>query len=837
MKKTLLICLILCVVLALTLAIVACVGPDAQPPVDGDSGDGGGSTTPVVDVPQNIEVTDIGAITWKSIYGCTYELEINGVVVPVAKNRYNLADFSTYPTDGVFEFRVRKVDEQGQVGTWSEMKSVTIRGRVINAIALSSVEGFTFTWRNNANASGVEVKVNGTSYSLPKGTTTYTMDAPTQDTTISIIFKGDGVFHLDSEPSTFVYSVESKSYRLDTPKNIYVEEQTVYFDHVVGANYYHLYDYTGHRRTIKVNHFDMETALLVRYIQADADSDVFSASEMVEVSYFGEEGGKGTEEDPYLISTTDQFRYIEHYEAAGISAHYALVADMRFASIAFSEEGETGANFYRMGSFSGHLDGRGHKLTNFKGAYKDGYFTLFSTIHSTGIIENIVIAEANLQTWTEKTADGILHEKGGNVALFAHINRGTIRNITVTASKFIASHDGAAALVNINQGNIENCTVDSKSVISGHSEAGAICIYNEGRVTGCVNHASVSGNGSIGGIVGRNAGYVARCTNYGAVAGSMRVGGIVGYNYNVSLAGVYEYATEVRYCANHGTVTGGVKVGGIAGQNGTDGAEEMGAYAPASAAIYYCYNTAEISGQIAGGLVGDNYATKGANPYRGVVSSFSIGSVSGDITPAEGKIRIFVDTTEYDWITADGGKLYCYYWGGKASTTWPGDPMTRITYQGGTYWYIDIDATCQNVIFSRCGYGGIVYNQSVDIPVAAGTYLYHLVDKKDGEGKWTGGSWSSSATLEANVAPIVGALAGYSQALYDCYYLSDGTQVGHADAMRNNLLYKNGQTVAADALALTSEQIKTAAFVQQLNTLFGSNVFVAGTDYPVFIWE
>ena len=68
-----------------------------------------------------------------------------------------------------------------------------------------------------------------------------------------------------------------------------------------------------------------------------------------------------------------------------------------------------------------------------------------------GIIRNIVIEDTNWRTWTNRTNDGIMHEKGGECAILAYTNRGTIEGITLASGSIKADKDGAAGLVSINR--------------------------------------------------------------------------------------------------------------------------------------------------------------------------------------------------------------------------------------------------------------------------------------------------------------------------------------------------------------------------------------------------
>lgn len=279
-------------------------------------------------------------------------------------------------------------------------------------------------------------------------------------------------------------------------------------------------------------------------------------------------GGTGTVDDPYLIATEDQLRYLANQtdvvragrmdadtnQERSVEGYYQLVQDIELTSEWLPIGNYENSNNYV--AFSGTFDGAGHTISG------------LNTVES------------------DYDAQG----------LFGMVQNATITNLTVEGS------------------------------VTGDSYVGGIVGYvrffydSEGsdwntgatRISNCCNRASVTGRYAVGGIAGSTSGsssssedygtLVSQCSNYGVIHAqrngdfdkhSSAAGGIVGSAGNC----------KVEYCYNRTTVEAGYVTGGIVGQS-------LGL-----AAIYNCYNTGYVydhvtaagytgnSGSIAGRLV------------------------------------------------------------------------------------------------------------------------------------------------------------------------------------------------------------------------------------------
>lgn len=820
--------LILSIILTLSLcmlSLTAC-NPDSEPDDEGKTS---------IDPPEQVSVDATGSVTWDRVSGAfSYELSVNGTVVPVKFTTYNLYDYEDRPADGKFVIKVRAVARDGTQSNWSEEVTFTLSGGKLLYPVINGVTDGVLNWFANSDATDIVFTVNGEERDVDVTATSYDLSVETGDKlSVSITYKGDGVYYQDSSTVTVIYYPQTGTMQLPAPTNVRMEGQVLMFDAVVGADTYYLRDYNNSVVSVNTNVVDMSSGYLTKSVSAGNTNGFYTSSDETDVVYFKEGNGDGSAENPFVITTADEFRYIEFYEGVGLSMHYVLGNDIEFEEIELKED-EYGSNTYKLGSFSGVLDGKGHSVKNLTVYYRDGYSSLFDSVNEEAVIKNLVIDNADWRTWTVKTNDGVMHEKGGDVAILCFTNRGLIQNVTVRNSSVVAVNDGAASLVSINRGNVIGCVNESDVYVSGNRETGGLVIYNEGSVSSCINRATVEGNLSTGGIVGRNAGTVAMCDNYGAVTAKKSVGGIVGYNYNVLLDGIYDFSPMVRYCSNHGAITGSTDVGGIAGSNGNDGTDETGSLTVAGAGVFYCYNKGNVRGVTAvGGIAGNNYATTSLT--RGVVGCYNMAEVSVDEDVLASYKRIYLDAgdTNY-WITADNAVVYCYYWGTGGSTTWPGEQMTHFTVGTKNYYYIDIQMEhFDGIIFSRANYSGTIYNKTPDITSINGN-MYRLSDS------FETGSWSVAPSEVVNgVSTVCGSLAGYSTMLTDCFYLegtSEYSSLANGTKQANKIIL-DGNEVAAGDVTITSEQLSSQQFVETLNKISSSQNWTSGDGAPKFAWQ
>lgn len=796
--------------------------------------DGGvGQTLPT---PTELAVDSKGIVTWQPVEGAaSYELRVNNVIFPSSETQFYLSEIPEIPSDKQFTVRVRAVNG-GASSEWSELLTYTPKTLVLATPKLTAKDG-VLSWTAVANASKTVVTFNGDKTELSAETLQFDLKTLKTDSVVGVQFIGDGLSIADSGVAEVIYNAALKTCSLTVPQNVHMNGYELTFEAVYGANTYYLLDVNDKITAITKNRCDLTNQYLVKAVWAGDSRGYFEDSERAGIKYYAE--GAGTEQDPFMISSPEELRFVDYYEGINEAKYYKFNNDVALPSYVPDDE-EVYNNFYSFGSLSGVIDGDGHKLSNAVKYFCDGYSSMFDSIAPSGVIKNLVIDNANFRTWTNLSNDGIMHEKGGECALLAYTNRGTIDNVTVIDSYICAVKDGAAALVSINKGTVSNCNIESSTTVYGANEAGGIAIFNSGTIEGCINRADISGETTVGGIVGRNNGIVTKCGNEAKITANTYGGGIVGYNFNIFDEKLL-FDSTISQCYNYGEISVVSYGGGIAGKNGGDGINEVGKVSYANAGIISCYNTGAIIGsESLGGIVGDNYGYYEAGTDLGVVNCYNSGAINVDVRALR-STRIFLSFENCNWDpTMDGALFYVYYWGAAGGPSWPGVRMTATEINGMTYYYADMSIKAEQltgVIFNRCNPANLndeSWGKTKDIigRMTPGNLLFKI------NSGWTTADKSDSKNLIESMTLSAGGIAGYSNMINDCYYLTATVAgkplaAGAAKGEQNNIIYIGGTEVQSSACQISASALTT--FASTLNAY--ADVWQNGANGPVLKWQ
>ncbi len=285
--------------------------------------------------------------------------------------------------------------------------------------------------------------------------------------------------------------------------------------------------------------------------------------------------GSGTQEDPYLVKTAEDYQSVYDLVAQGISfkgLYLCQKNDITLPSgwkpIGVTKDGSNdikrGDNLY---PFSGILDGNNKTLTVPEGGQPLlGYIkeaevrnlNIYGTkIAGYGLVNNfegvglhgsaIIIENVTLKSGSRTWKSGLI---GGNM----------------TTNGYAGNSAGYDAT-------IRNCTIE-KDVVVGYtkdqSEIGAFAGRMQGVIENCVSYATVYGKDYVGGIIGTRDNAMGTCTVRGCQfrgtveASGQHAGGIVGGGYQ-NVTAPNGVKISVISCKADGTVTGADKVGGILG--------------------------------------------------------------------------------------------------------------------------------------------------------------------------------------------------------------------------------------------------------------------------------
>ena len=250
-------------------------------------------------------------------------------------------------------------------------------------------------------------------------------------------------------------------------------------------------------------------------------------------------GGSGTEEDPYLISTPEQFAYFaeRNNTEKPTGEYYKLTADLYFNLGDASEwendfEGNDATGIIlgpvcNDGSaFAGTFDGDGYTISGFYGKRTSsdtmGIFGS-TTKGQSATIKNLVVTNSYFES--AGAIGAVVGQTGGGTT--------TLSNIFVTDSVYIVSSGNYAGGIVGHNGN------------NGYGEPTL-------NIDNCVNGATVRASAAcVGGILGngnQKPVHVSNCLNYGSISGNQYVSGIIGL-------GNYKNIT-ISYSVNIGALSG-----------------------------------------------------------------------------------------------------------------------------------------------------------------------------------------------------------------------------------------------------------------------------------------
>ncbi|MGN8897814.1 chitobiase/beta-hexosaminidase C-terminal domain-containing protein [Flavonifractor sp. HCP28S3_F3] len=211
------------------------------------------------------------------------------------------------------------------------------------------------------------------------------------------------------------------------------------------------------------------------------------------------DGGSGTEEDPYLVSTPEQLKVVKDYSGS----HFLQTNDIDLSDVSYMPSQSIAG--------SGVYDGGGNCITGYKGSS-----ALFSS--NSGTIKNLGMKNSQITDTSRPYGQHLTYTVGGLV----ETNDGTIHSCYVdnmymfVSISMKASHSFASltldvgGMVGINRGTISCCYITGSIYGYGTCEK-----YN---IAGAEASASVN----VGGISGKNesSGTIHNCYSTTAVTGA-----------------------------------------------------------------------------------------------------------------------------------------------------------------------------------------------------------------------------------------------------------------------------------------------------------------------------
>lgn len=213
--------------------------------------------------------------------------------------------------------------------------------------------------------------------------------------------------------------------------------------------------------------------------------------------------GRGTIEDPFVVSTVKEFSAV----ATRPDAYFVQGANIDF----------TGSEFFPIGDlthpFTGHYDGRQYLLSGICADFpqKDNV-GVFAFIYGGAVVENVRVEDSRF----------VGRQNVGGVA---GINAGRIDGAVVNAD--ITANVNAAGGIAGTNGGVISRSVNAGAVTASHMYGGGLAGVNTGKISDAYNRGIVTAGTYAGGAAGINNGknadaLIERVFNVGAVNGSVK---------------------------------------------------------------------------------------------------------------------------------------------------------------------------------------------------------------------------------------------------------------------------------------------------------------------------
>lgn len=391
--------------------------------------------------------------------------------------------------------------------------------------------------------------------------------------------------------------------------------------------------------------------------------------------------GEGTEENPYLITSTNDFAYLVSQLATydsnyGYGQFFKQIADIKDPIPNCLYQG----NAYKSAPFAGNYDGDSHKILNLtylgtNGGEQSDAIGLFSILHDGAVIRNLDIEGADIEY------------PGNCCGLLAGVANGNIRIENITLNGNIKStKDKVGGLIGYIEGNAQSLAqISIRNVRLGvsFSESGSSYI---GALIGWAENASIQvedissdgifknlrGNNHVAGLIGKLYGQIdARkiklqhtTLNDFPISGNQNVGGLIGEAFLQAASNFKDITIDMP-------IKGSSYVGGLIGQIRSE--------APTSILItienFQLSNPANRSqiqgGSYVGGMIGYSHKThanaftielKGESLFHASITGQSvIGGIFGSLddtqiqfTPAS---RLYMDNESLEASSGICGTL------------------------------------------------------------------------------------------------------------------------------------------------------------------------------------
>ena len=386
-----------------------------------------------------------------------------------------------------------------------------------------------------------------------------------------------------------------------------------------------------------------------------------------------ERGGKGTVEDPYLISTTGDFQQL----ALEPDKNYKMVADIDMSKAA--------QWWTPVKNFTGSLDGDGHTIYNLGVKTTEDHTGLFGTLDLNGVAKNLIFVNPTVEVTKTNQFAGVLAGETN----YTYDGKGKATNVDsifVYGAKiegddqtFIAA-GGLVGSANLKT-KINNCSFQGEITLPNSENVGGIVgqTRSGSSVNACYANVNATAKTVLGGIVGiagtpHDYCKFTNCEVRGQLTAENAVGGFVGDNYFNEISNVVSHADIV---ATKKSAWNGYAAGGIIGvmESAWNGGSGFAKNCVFDGSVKVLQDGEEINApatvhQIAGKTIADDEYSAGETPVKetrlsGNYTTNNVGST--DATSVDGAYKATKEMGK-DFFTGMG-----YAYGSSLAEPWKED--------------------------------------------------------------------------------------------------------------------------------------------------------------------
>lgn len=386
-----------------------------------------------------------------------------------------------------------------------------------------------------------------------------------------------------------------------------------------------------------------------------------------------ERGGKGTVEDPYLISTTGDFQQL----ALEPDKNYKMVADIDMSKAA--------QWWTPVKNFTGSLDGDGHTIYNLGVKTTEDHTGLFGTLDLNGVAKNLIFVNPTVEVTNTNQFAGVLAGETN----YTYDGKGKATNVDsifVYGAKiegddqtFIAA-GGLVGSANLKT-KINNCSFQGEITLPNSENVGGIVgqTRSGSSVNACYANVNATAKTVLGGIVGiagtpHDYCKFTNCEVRGQLTAENAVGGFVGDNYFNEISNVVSHADIV---ATKKSAWNGYAAGGIIGVMESARKDDSGFAKNCvfDGSVKVLQDGEEINApatvhQIAGKIIADDEYSAGETPAKetrlsGNYTTNNVGST--DATSVDGAYKAAKEMGK-DFFTGMG-----YAYGSSLAEPWKED--------------------------------------------------------------------------------------------------------------------------------------------------------------------